>query len=265
MLDLSVFQQRVLSLITIVIFIILGINRGELDLAFSEFLVNANSGFGKFISEFGELPGWGVIMVASISAILLRIEYRSMHFVGAVITLVAALVASYYRIGFFVFLFAGIMGLIAYYLVERSNLSRGAILDFSKITGLMLIFLPGIITQIIKSSFGRTRFKNLLSDHSDFTPWYKINGLTGERSFPSGHVSMAIMVFPLMVLINASNMRDTPKIILSSILIIWSVLVAYGRMVVGAHYLTDVLFSIFVGIIGYNYLVSKNHSDMGLI
>lgn len=265
MIDLSVFQQRVLSLVTIVIFIILGINRGELDLAFSEFLVDVNSGFGNFISEYGELPGWGVIMVAAMSALFFKIEYKSIHFGGAVIILVTSLIASYYRLGLFVFLFAAISGLISYYLVNRSNLSRDAILAFSKTTLLMLLFLPGVVTQIIKSSFGRTRYRNLETDHSDFTPWYKINGFTGERSFPSGHVSMAIMVFPLMVLINASNMRDTPKNILSLILILWSILVSYGRMVVGAHYLTDVVFSIFVGVIGYNYISSRNRIDMGLI
>lgn len=265
MLDLSVFQQRVLSIATVVIFIILGINKGELDLAYSEFLVNENSVFGNFISEYGELPGWGVVMLASISALLYKLEYKSIQFVGAVITLIAALFAVYYRIGFFVILFAGLLVLVSLYLINRSNLSKEAILAFSKNTMVMLIFIPGVITQLVKSSFGRTRYRDLLSDHSDFTPWYKINGFTGERSFPSGHVSIGIMVFPLMVLINSTNISDKKKIFWGSMMLLWSLLVSYGRNVVGAHYLTDVLLSIFVGIIGYNYISSKNQINIGLI
>ena len=52
-------------------------------------------------------------MHAFISALLYKFEYRSKEFVTAVITLGAALAAVYYRIGFFVIIFAGLLAFIS--------------------------------------------------------------------------------------------------------------------------------------------------------
>ena len=114
-----------------------------------------------------------------------------------------------------------------------------------------------LIITIVKSPVGRMRYRamNLINDFSFYTPWYKISdaknvlaGFThiphdGYKSFPSGHTFSAGVCYVLICmpyLVKKFNTRNW-KIFWYALPITYTGLVGFYRIVVGAHYLTDVL------------------------
>ena len=98
----------------------------------------------------------------------------------------------------------------------------------------------------------RNRLNNLYSKapiklYESFTSWIIPNGITGNQSFPSGHSAMGWMVLPLLLLI--TNKNKAVQTITAAILSGWALAVGLSRVVIGAHYASDVLFGAFFIII----------------
>lgn len=114
------------------------------------------------------------------------------------------------------------------------------------------------LIEIIKGPVGRMRFRamNLINDFSYFTPWYQISdakevllGVTnvpkdGFKSFPSGHTFAAGVSYVLICMPCLYEKYNNRKwtIIWYLIPIIFTGLVGFSRILVGAHFLSDVLF-----------------------
>lgn len=125
-----------------------------------------------------------------------------------------------------------------------------------------------VVVGAIKGPIGRVRFRamNAIGDFSEYTPWYVINGsrdltinglvssgadpsvLVGAasdtcRSFPSGHTYCAAMSFALVCLPDLIERfkKTWIKVLCWVIPAVYTVTVAVCRIVVGAHYLSDVL------------------------
>lgn len=92
----------------------------------------------------------------------------------------------------------------------------------------------------MKSLWGRERFRKLDGNYSQFTPWYVINGINGLHSFPSGHTGSAGMSYLLMTLPLVSEKCRKYKTALFCGGFFYTSLVAATRLVMGAHYLSDV-------------------------
>ena len=121
----------------------------------------------------------------------------------------------------------------------------------------------------IKTPVGRMRYRamNAIGDFSYYTPWYKINGarhiginenvgyddlsradlLFGVddtcKSFPSGHTYCAAMSFAVVCLPDLFERfkKRWIKAICWTVPAVYTLTVAICRIVVGAHYLSDVL------------------------
>lgn len=114
-----------------------------------------------------------------------------------------------------------------------------------------------LIIELIKSPVGRMRYRamNLINDFSFYTPWYKISDAKhllegfshiphdGYKSFPSGHTFSAGVSYALICMPYLFKKFDNKKwkTIWYIIPICYTGLVGFFRIVVGAHYLTDVL------------------------
>lgn len=119
-----------------------------------------------------------------------------------------------------------------------------------------------LLVSLIKTPVGRARFRamNYLyngDDFSLFTRWIKANGardlLTEAqgvavhdscKSFPSGHTYSAATVYVLLGLPHLFPFwnKKLPKTLLWVCTIGYTALVAISRIMVGAHYFSDVLF-----------------------
>lgn len=117
-----------------------------------------------------------------------------------------------------------------------------------------------VIIWALKLVWGRVRPRQLFGD-AVFTPWYLPQGFTGYFSFPSGHTANATVVFSgayYLRFLQKKHAGLKPLILVA--LGIWTALVAFSRVVVGAHFLSDVLFgaAVTVAIVYFTRPRNKN-------
>lgn len=110
------------------------------------------------------------------------------------------------------------------------------------VVGVAVMAVQLITVEGMKYLWGRVRFRDLLAagSYDAFTPWYHLNGINGNKSFPSGHTAGAGMSFLLMLLPYASKKLDKKKPLCFFIPMVYTCIVAFTRLVMGAHYLSDV-------------------------
>lgn len=128
-----------------------------------------------------------------------------------------------------------------------------------------------LTVDIMKNLWGRVRFRDLLFSGScdGFTAWFVINGKNGNKSFPSGHTAGAGMSYLLMLLPFIDKKREKYRAVYFWCPFIYTSAVALTRLVMGAHYLSDVAvggviaFScVLVGIKVYEKTCMTNRTDI---
>ncbi len=227
------------------------------DLQISIFVVNQNSGWAIFLENFGEIPG---LLVLYFSTQIYLAKYSSESKLRVLLfSLILFLAASFLSGYLAVVIYEGITGsytflreykiaiilvlLIINFLLNifiRNLKIPNSLKEFSKISILLGVYGYLFIVQPIKHFWGRVRFRDLDSLHSNFTEWFIPNGINGNQSFPSGHAAMGWMILPLLLLVvNKSKSIKTSLLIL---IISWGLAVSLSRVVIGAHYASDVLF-----------------------
>ena len=125
-----------------------------------------------------------------------------------------------------------------------------------------------VMIEAIKGPAGRVRFRtmNVIGDFSEYTPWYVFRGSrvlsrTGElaagtlsaaerflglsdtcKSFPSGHTYAAAVSYAALCLPDLfPDMRRTGRAACFLVPTLLTVIVGLGRVMAGAHFLTDVV------------------------
>jgi membrane-associated phospholipid phosphatase len=106
----------------------------------------------------------------------------------------------------------------------------------------MAVLCPLLVTQALKLLWGRVRFHRLAAGYADFTPFYVPAGPGAGASFPSGHVAMSMVPTPLPIYLRGAG-RPLVSLLVWVLQLTYGLVVAWGRVVYGRHYLTDVLFS----------------------
>jgi len=244
------------------------------DLQISNSIVNQNAGWAVFLEQYGELPGL-VIIILGIFFFSQKLNYNSklkLIFVRVFLVLGETVTITYLifvvlqnvtgsQSFFFSFdKFITVLSLVVSILlvfpvkiwkVQISDLTH----SFSKIVVGMVLFGYLICIQLVKIFWGRLRFRDLNSIQSDFTEWYLPQGITGSESLPSGHAAMAWMLLPLIILLPKKN--NIIKFFTTGIILAWGIAVPLSRVVIGAHYASDVLFGSFVIIISFLVFTEK--------
>ncbi|MBQ9746384.1 MAG: phosphatase PAP2 family protein [Clostridia bacterium] len=99
--------------------------------------------------------------------------------------------------------------------------------------------------QFIKALWGRIRFRDLFEamDFSGFTAWYVPSFFSGGKSFPSGHTANAAALGLIPLFYSAKLKKRFPWLAKATYIAVavWAVVMAFTRITVGAHYLSDVL------------------------
>ena len=242
---------------------------GIYDFAISKQIVNQNSVWGKFLEEYGMIPGIFVIL----SGIYIYYSYimqksdlwsyiqKAIFFLvssGLIFYLYEILlgeIVKYYLLLFLIVSFIdGIIVLM--YIHKIKQVSNPILIQYAKVVVGMALFGYVIGIQAIKFLWGRVRFRELDAVFSQFTPWYLPQGITGFDSFPSGHAAMGWMLLALLVLFDKSEARLKNFILI--LIIVWAVFLSLSRVVIGAHFASDVLFGSFFIIITFLVLDRNN-------
>lgn len=110
------------------------------------------------------------------------------------------------------------------------------------IIGVCVMAVQLLTVDVMKNLWGRIRFRDLTAadGYSGFTPWFVINGKTGSKSFPSGHAAGAGMSYLMMLLPFVDEKRAKYKAAYFWVPFVYTSAVALTRLIMGAHYLSDV-------------------------
>jgi len=256
-------------LMLLLVWIILAVIFGIYDLAISKQLVNDNSDWARFLEDYGMLPG--ILVILSGIFIYYSFIKQQSGFWSYIQKVVFFLVSS----GLIFYLFDILLGkvvtdhliiftvfsfsisiIIFIVLHLKSGVKSAIAIRYAKVVVGVALFGYVIFIQGIKYLWGRVRFRELDAAFSQFTPWYLPQGITGFDSFPSGHAAMGFILLPLLILL--SNKKEWIKNSVFILIILWAVSLAFSRVVIGAHYASDVLFGSFFIIITYLLFQRKN-------
>ncbi|MHA1993727.1 MAG: phosphatase PAP2 family protein [Candidatus Hodarchaeales archaeon] len=243
------------------------------DLPISIVLVDYNSHWAKFVTLYGEIPGHIVISISIF--VLFANGGRNTKWSDNLVRTIVLIINSVFIVNILHALFphiaveAGevmvmtgmvmICQFVVVILLRKAELNPGRkYIDFAKISLILAIINPLIFVQTIKILWGRTRFRDLTGDYHEFTPWFIPQGVTGHKSFPSGHTAMGWMVLPILFLLPRIGKR---RWIVQGMIFLWGLFVAIGRIVIGAHYASDVFFSTGIAFTAYIYLISERKQD----
>lgn len=121
------------------------------------------------------------------------------------------------------------------------------------ITAILYFVLVLIVMNVLKSIWGRMRFREMADPLTQFTPWYQIMNRGGfsdiYASFPSGHSMNSAAVILLTLLPGFLPQLEGKKRILKIVAYVWMIIVGSSRIMIGAHFASDVTVGIMLSLL----------------
>ena len=259
---------------------ILGLLLGSfLDLQINQAIFDRYNGFGLFMAAFGETPVYAFMSTIGFGYVFLCKGFKKWWQRLILITLgVAALaittyfqgkhifdINAYYTeemglklLGFGIGLLIGLLGALAgYFLFKHATVNAKQLLFILAFLTLVIGVSIGI-NQLTKSFMSRPRYR-FLEEYGcleNFKNWWDMSGrevrktyvetyalVTKEefKSFPSGHMTntMSLIAIMAMLPVICDKIKIKQEIMLA-IGLGWNLVLAFSRMLVGAHFLSDV-------------------------
>ncbi len=236
------------------------------DYQISSALFNSSSLFGRFIEAAGELP---FELTASIAGVMLvrsaRPDSKASKWLAALGVLINVGLFGYEIVGslrvggkliaaqlVLTFALVIVANLIVYRLTrttEPDELTRWALMVLA-----VWVVQAIILNVIVKPLWSRPRMRVIeVTQGLDFQPWWVIGNpdkwafiaagviKDGFKSFASGHTAHAAIGLMLAGL-PAATFKEKPsrRRVVFWVAAVVAVLVAFGRIVIGAHFLSDV-------------------------
>ena len=234
------------------------------DYQISRALYNPKSIFGIVFAAYGEYPATlgmiisGVLMMRSVQNGVFGVLKK----IGCILLIaIGCLMAC-----FMPTLYLSVSDVIVYAIGAAASLA--AVIATVKIsskadaekcvrTGLILflvIIIEMVLINLVKIPWGRARMRLVaVNSEAYFMPWWQVGdglkqqltalGVAAEefKSFPSGHAGNAAVILLLPLAANLIPSLKSQEKTLLVIAEVWVILVALSRIIMGAHYLTDVI------------------------
>ncbi len=250
------------------------------DLPISKAIYNKDSLWGNFFYVFGQHPAFILGFIGA--SILLRVRTSKNIFENIVLgslSIVFAVFNGFYILfvadsrlfyyekveGFIAMrdlVFAIILTIVAQ--VVLFKIPKEKVLKYKRaaLITVLLVFTEIVLVNIFKVYWGRVRFRDMLDDFSKFTPWYLLQGDTGNTSFPSGHTADAWTIIVLTLFVSKEKIKLYRSALIA--VIVWGTLVAISRVVIGAHFASDVTVGAAITI-GIFFLLKSIINDTNII
>ena len=223
------------------------------DLNLDKFLNNPDHPFPLWFEATGELPSRLICVFGGV-IIFYFAKNKLLRIIGLIFEIGGSAYYGYY-VSYYLFidryktLFGIIFGLvmgffvlyIGKYIAIPENLHKTLVI--LSIAGIAIMFAEISIIEVIKVTWGRVRFRDMLKAGSfdAFTAWYIPNGINGNKSFPSGHTASAAMSYLTLFFPYINSDKWLKKRWLCFLVpFIYTSTVAFTRLIAGAHFLSDV-------------------------
>lgn len=230
------------------------------DQQISSVLYHPHNAFGIVFAAFGELPlllccwsGGYLIVRHGRFSLLLRVPIGLYLFYASLVSLYEAAHFLPDSLSLWGVLAETLIGLLTLFLLDRlgKDIDSDTLFRLGVFLALTALLQYHLI-RLIKTLWGRPRWRAIVrTEGLSFQPWWRPNtsardhfvpaGLltAGEfRSFPSGHSGNAALSFALVPLVAALRPRTGRRALITSAL--WAGLLMLSRIVLGAHFLSDV-------------------------
>ncbi len=225
------------------------------DLDISLTLVNTESTFGKFAQWASEIPIDFLLMMSFAILFMGRSEKKTFWSVlGAAICFLGT-----FEYGFFIFFFSVkyysttlalilgasvgvLMGIGALFLAKQMlNTHRTELIKAALII-VLAVLMEEAFVNVLKIVWSRPRMRDLTEPYaSSFVSWYKPNSSAlGGDSFPSGHTAKAAGACFYMLLCGVYQKLKGKGVFFFLAGLIWTVLIGLGRIILAAHFASDV-------------------------
>jgi len=262
-------MKKVVLSILFIVFVVLCVVFNSYDLDISIALTKLDGPFFEFFDDFGELPIYiGPIMFGAIYFYLSKKIFYKLASLG--ITGGAYLVAVYkvfdnkeieLSLGSIALILAITLVLFLITIFAFSKMKRETMEKIKDLAlvGLITTVVSVLSVQTLKLAWGRVRFRDLSSDYSEFTRLFTINGYTGNESFPSGHTNAAASILLLSLIVPRFTDKKWLKNLVIGLCFAYPAIVAFSRIVVSAHYASDVMVGFVIGLlsISLTYYILK--------
>ena len=265
-------QFKFNTIILILLWLVLAVIFGMYDLEISKQLVNENSGWAKFLENYGMIPGLLIILSGIyIYCSFIKINSGLWSYIQRIVLFLVSSGLIFYLMEILLdklilenfitsLIIAFALNLIIFIVLQiRKQVKSTIAIKYAKVVIGMAFFGYVICIQVVKYLWGRVRFRELDAAFSQFTPWYLPQGITGFDSFPSGHAATGFMLLSLLILLH--NKKQWIKYSALLLIILWGTVLSLSRVVIGAHYASDVLFGSFFIIITF-LAFCKHYSNL---
>ena len=224
----------------------------DLDISLS--LVNMESHFGKFAEWSSEIPLDFLAMMSFAVLFAGRSKKKTVwSILGAIICFIGT-----FEYGFFIFFFSVKYASVKLAIILGATLGLalgiGALIVAKKLLSLhreelirvaliivVAVLLQEVVVNVLKSVWNRPRMRDLTAPYTDFCAWYKPRtSALGGDSFPSGHTSKAAGAFFYVLLCDVFDKLKGKQACFIVVGLLWTALIGIGRIVLGAHFASDV-------------------------
>ena len=157
------------------------------------------------------------------------------------------------KFGFWHYLMMALMIFVMTFLIWYVAINLNpAVVKKSHIPAIITVVTYGaafVFTEAAKLIWGRIRPRELveLGSLDGFINWYQVSGLTGHKSFPSGHSVEAVLMLLVIIWMTALGASRKAKKITTIGILCWTSLIMFSRVLAGAHFVSDVTAGFAVG------------------
>lgn len=247
------------------------------DLQISKAIYNAHSVYGEIFEAIGEFPAGVIATFCTISLMLTRKKEKSIKYnlgtigygiILVLFSLMAAMLPIKYLNGstFLIpILFISYI-IVSYVIAKKIKFTNKLELRQAAIVGVLMFFFVVITFNLIKMGWGRERYRHMIAEGSfeGFSLWFIRQGFTTNNefmSFPSGHsANGAIMIWLTLIPTFIPKLKNK-QVMINICVILWIILVTASRVVVGAHFASDVTMGATITLIVFSLLRKKYIKD----
>lgn len=243
------------------------------DLQISNSVYNQTSKFGAIFEAIGEFPAAVIATFCTVSLMLTRNKERSVKYnlrtVGYIVLLIlfslmaAMLPVKYFNGPTFLIPLLAILYIgLSYIIAKKYATTNKEELRNAAIVGVLTFVFVIIAFNLIKMGWGRERYRHMveIGAFEGFSMWFIPQGFTLDNefmSFPSGHsANAAIMIWITLIPTFITSLKPKKNWFIG-FAILWILLVPVSRVIVGAHFASDITMGVTISLIIFTILKEK--------